>query len=110
METHCYTYVDIPGRAAWITLQDAEEELETILKTFPKKTTVALTPERGYFIDSDGALRSAPVAEGTEIAYSQAKNRREYVGLDWRALRSMAKQIRVWLALPPEDRPFAQIG
>lgn len=109
METPCHTYSDVPGRAAWIVLQDAEEELESALKSFPKKSTLAITAGRAYFIDEDGVLKAAPVAEGNHIDYSQANNRMEYVGLDWKMLRQIAKEVRSWLATPVESRHIAQM-
>jgi hypothetical protein len=111
MNTPCHTYADIQGRTAWIVLQDAEEELESALKTFPKRSAIAITPGRGYFIDVDGVLKAGPVDDGSEVSfnYSQAKNRMEYVGLDWMALRQIAKEVRKWLALPSENRPITHI-
>jgi hypothetical protein len=111
MNTPCHTYADIQGRTAWIVLQDAEEELESALKTFPKRSAIAITPGRGYFIDVDGVLKAGPVDDGSEVSfnYSQAKNRMEYVGLDWMALLQIAKEVRKWLALPSENRPITHI-
>lgn len=111
MKTPCHTYVDVQGRAAWVVLQDAEEELESALKIFPKRSAIAMTRGRGYFIDVDGVLKAGSVDEGNEINfnYSQAKNRMEYVGLDWMTLRQIAKEVRKWLALPAENRPITHI-
>lgn len=110
METPCHTYADVHGRAAWIVLQDAEEELEFALKTFPKGTAIAVTQGRGYFIDPNGVLRAAPFGEDDQLKYSEAKNRMEYAGLDWMTLRKIAKEVRVWLALPLEHRPITYLS
>jgi hypothetical protein len=107
MDTPCYTYADVPGRAAWIILQDAEEELESALKTYPKGTAVALLHGRGYFIDEKGVLKAAPVNGESRLNYEEAKNRMEYTGLDWKTMREIAKDVRSWLALPADSRPIA---
>lgn len=109
MNTPCHTYVDVQGRAAWVVLQDAEEELESALKIFPKRSAIAMTRGRGYFIDVDGILKAGPVGEGNEINYSQAENRMEYKGMDWMTLRLIAREVRKWLALPAESRPISHI-
>lgn len=109
MKTPCHTYSDVPGRAAWIVLQDAEEELESALRCFPKKSTMAITSGRAYFIDTDGVLKAAPIADGNQIDYSQAKSRMEYVGFDWKTLRQIAKEVRVWLSTPVASRHITQL-
>lgn len=81
METPCDTYSDVPGGAAWIVLQDAEEELELALQSIPTKSTLAITARRAYFIDEDGVLKTAAVETVNQIDNSHAKNRMVNVGL-----------------------------